>query len=657
MATSSRLTVLDWRFRTLHLGFAVSLIIAMVVFWPALTGPFLFDDFPNLQALGRNGGITSLDNLKSFVFSGGAGALGRPLSLLSFAINDQCWPADPWPFKYTNLLLHLLNGVLVFVLARQLGHLSRIKRERAELLALVVMSIWLLHPMQISTMMLVVQRMTELVTTFTLAGIIGYLYGRRKLETNSRQGYALMSLAIGVCGTLATLCKENGILLPLYVLTIEMTFLRQSRPTPTYQWRTWSALFLWAPLILLSGYFVIGWDRVADGYLNRDFTLTERLLTEPRILFDYLRQIFIPHLGGSGLFHDDYVWSTGLFTPISTIICIAGLVSLFALAFVARRNYPILAFAILWFFAGHVLESSFIGLELYFEHRNYLPMFGPLFAVTYYILHATSKLRRLLPASLAIFLLLEISMSWQSSHIWGNERLLANVWANENPGSLRAQQLAAAYWLPLGYQERAKQFLLTSKLHNPTHVTIDLQLVIVDCADGRLDHDQFQKLTYVARSASYDNAIFETLAKLRKSVADEQCRGLTFDQLLAVEEALLKSPRFTKVDRNLTNLYFEIAQLRASQGNLNDTMLALDQAYKAEPLVDIALQGAYWLLSAGLPNEALTYVKLARDAKPTGLYAYLNDPEDEIADMEHAILKMKRESEQQDPNNLSANEP
>ena len=46
-----------------------------------------------------------------------------------------------------------------------------------------------------------------------------------------------------------------------------------------------------------------------------------------------------------------------------------------------RRRLPVVACGILWFFVGHLLESTVIPLELMFEHRNYLPSFAVLLAV------------------------------------------------------------------------------------------------------------------------------------------------------------------------------------------------------------------------------------------------------------------------------------
>ena len=100
-------------------------------YWPSLDGPFVFDDIPNLELLGNGGGLTSSEKYVEFIFSAQSSMLGRPVSLLSFALNGQEWPTDPRPFRITNLLLHLVNGLLIFLLTRAIFSTSH-RPETAE---------------------------------------------------------------------------------------------------------------------------------------------------------------------------------------------------------------------------------------------------------------------------------------------------------------------------------------------------------------------------------------------------------------------------------------------------------------------------------------------------------------------------------------------
>ena len=91
----------------------LTLTIGIITYWAGIKGDFLFDDYPNLEPLGTYGTIDSWDKAKNFINSGFAGPTGRPISLASFLINDNTWPSIAYSFKYTNIMIHLLNGVLL----------------------------------------------------------------------------------------------------------------------------------------------------------------------------------------------------------------------------------------------------------------------------------------------------------------------------------------------------------------------------------------------------------------------------------------------------------------------------------------------------------------------------------------------------------------
>src|SRR5690554_7948782 len=91
----------------------IFLVSCYLVYFKGLNGDFLFDDYPNLDALGALGGVTDWNTFRAFVFSGWSGPTGRPISLASFLLDDNTWPSyAPW-FKHTNLLIHLLCGLLL----------------------------------------------------------------------------------------------------------------------------------------------------------------------------------------------------------------------------------------------------------------------------------------------------------------------------------------------------------------------------------------------------------------------------------------------------------------------------------------------------------------------------------------------------------------
>jgi len=272
-------------------GISAAFLLTVACYWPSLSGPFLFDDIPNLELLGDRGGLTSSDQYLDFITSGRSGPLGRPLSLASFAIDGQTWPTDPRPFRITNLILHLVNGLLVFLLVRLIFAHSH-PRETADKLALLCMTLWLLHPLLVSTTAYIIQRMTQLGSLFTLAGLLCYLRGRRLLPDRPRGGWAWIVGGMGCCGVFALLSKETGILLPFYALTIELVVFRSTALAGRQ--RTALIAMLCVPLLALLAYMALNWSALLAGFELRPFSLYERLLTQAVVLLDYLGQIIVP---------------------------------------------------------------------------------------------------------------------------------------------------------------------------------------------------------------------------------------------------------------------------------------------------------------------------------------------------------------------------
>ena len=183
------------------------------------------------------------------------------------------------------------------------------------------------------------------------------------------------------------------------------------------------------------------------GYQLRPFSLTERLLTEGRVLWFYLDLIVAPDLKAFGLYHDDFVVSTGLLSPWTTLPALLGLAGLVLLAWLARTRAPVVAFGILWFLIGHALESTVLPLELVHEHRNYLPVLGILLAAGWALMLALERQgshRRIGVVLAAAALGYSSFLTALRSHQFGDEVRRTQVEARDHPSSARAQHEAGA---------------------------------------------------------------------------------------------------------------------------------------------------------------------------------------------------------------------
>ena len=279
-------------------GWLSLFLITIFTYLPGLSGPFILDDHGSIGALGNLGGVRDWETFKAFVFGGTAGPTGRPIALLSFLIDGNNWPTDPLPFKRTNLVIHLINGVLLGILTSNILRLLKFDKSDVRRIALVATACWMLHPFLVSTTLYAVQRMAQLSTLFIFAGLIGHLYGRSLLAKKPLKAYLIMSCSMGLFTLLAMLSKENGILLPVLVGVIEITVVASQRDRLATLDRRWLSLFVIAPSVVILAY--LGIRGFTSDFFNivppRDFSIYERALTQPRILVDYLQHWFVPKL-------------------------------------------------------------------------------------------------------------------------------------------------------------------------------------------------------------------------------------------------------------------------------------------------------------------------------------------------------------------------
>lgn len=519
----------------LKIGFVLSIIfiLAFLLYFPGLKGDFLFDDFPNLAGLEAYTHEYNLAEAKKFIENGFSGPTGRPIALASFLPQAPAWPNDPYPFKLINLLIHLICGLLLYWVILLLLKSYQYNQHKSVWIALIATAMWLLHPYLVSTVLYVIQRMAQLSLLFSLLAILGYLKGRSYLFTNQIKSYLIMSISIIVGTVLATYSKENGALTPLLILVIE--FLHPKGVIKPYKY--WRLIFLWIPSIAI-GILLLKELNFSDNiWPNRNFNQKERLLTEARVLIDYLGNLYIPQFEKHGLYQDGILVSKSLFTPITTLLSIVTLLILLVAAFFYRNKYPLFALAILFFFVSHLMESTLIGLEIYFEHRNYVGaifLFLPIAALLYDVYKNKNKKLALI---IGILILSFLSfMTYQRTILWGDKEKLTLYWAQNSPDSPRAQYEIANYLIAHHRLDQAEQFLESAVAGLPESAFLNIYSLTVKVNNGnvqeqdftdtynRLQHHKFdvqaskaiELLTEIAREKNISRDMENTLIFLQK---------------------------------------------------------------------------------------------------------------------------------------------
>lgn len=425
------------------LGLATALVLCCAAYWAGLYGDFFFDDEPNiLQVEALRLDDLSMVSLREALGSGLAGPSGRPVAQLSFALNHFFSGGfNPFAFKATNLAVHALVGLLAFFLGLRLldAGAPLVPRGPRQAAAAILAAAWLLHPLQLTTVLYVVQRMNGLSALFLFAALLLHVRGR---EGGGAAGAAQVVLAWGLLWPLSFLSKETGALFPLFALAWELILGRLTCGRLDGFARVLAAL---AGLIFVAGVIYAALPAgkwLWAGYEFRAFTPAERLLTEGRVLWFYLGLMLLPRLEAFGLHHDDIALSLGLLDPWTTLATWAGLAGLAWLAWHARKRAPLFSFGIGWFLIGHLLESTVLPLELVHEHRNYVPLFGILLALVSFLPRALAEPgpRKTLGLTLTVVALGYLTfITTLRAHQFGEEFRRSQIEAQHHPESARAQ--------------------------------------------------------------------------------------------------------------------------------------------------------------------------------------------------------------------------
>jgi protein O-mannosyl-transferase len=599
-------------------GLALLLAATWLAYAPGLSGDFLFDDFVNLDKLSAPGPVDDWPSFWRYITSGIADPIGRPLSLLTFLVDANRWPADPAPFLRTNVLLHLLNGALLYLLLRRLSRYIGDDRGQTEFAALAGTGLWLLHPLFVSTTLYIVQREAMLPATFTLLGLIAYTHGREQLARAPSKGMAWMIGAIGLGTLLAMLCKANGILLPMLAWIIEAIVLRRGLDTRPPRWFAMTALAL--PTLVVFAYLLAQLGSLHAPIGHRPWTIAERLLTEPRVLADYLRLLAIPRVLSTGVYNDGYVVSHRLLDPPTTWVALLFIMGLLTGAILLRKHVPALSAALLFFFAGHAMESTTIPLELFFEHRNYLPAM----LLGWPVGRALARWEVVPAARIGVaVMLLAIcgATTFQRADLWGHPERMIQLWAMQNPSSSRAIATSALYRIRAGDAAGARTMLAPLLPERPQDLQIVLNYASAACGTGGLTRADVRHVeNALARFEEGDQMVYRWLDRALDTAAHGDCRGLGLEDVEAWIAAAWRNPRISAMAGRRQDLDSLQGRLLLLQGDSAGALRAFNRALDAEPAPDAAGAQAAYLATRGDYVGALAhldhYEALLREPRP-----------------------------------------
>ena len=449
----------SWRWVGPGLFFAFTVFL---LYGNTLHAPFAFDD---LTAIRDNPHVHA-HNLRQLAAVLVDGAIDRHVGMFSFALNFYLSDVDTFGYHLTNLLIHIANGLLVFWLVAQTLRLRSPAPERpaqpipaAEndwAIAFFAALLWLVHPVQTQAVTYIVQRLASLAAFFLLVSFACYVKGRRRADHRRWWWYGA-SIAAGM---LAMGVKQNAAVLPVLIVAFELNFFARSpRQGLRTQWLLAALLVAFLAIMTLVYLGPHAWAVLQARFAGRDFTMGERLLTSGRVIAHYVTLLAAPLPSRLNLDYD-FPFSTSLWHPASTLICLVLVLAALAFTLASAPRCPHLSFVLFWFLANLAIESTIVPVDLVQEHRLYLPSIGLIAAAVALVFRLLSTRNR----AAAPLVLGLVAVTWslwthQRNAVWADPVALWSDTARKSPGKARVHGNLGKVLADAGrYEDAAAEF-------------------------------------------------------------------------------------------------------------------------------------------------------------------------------------------------------
>jgi len=416
--------------------------------------------------------IEKLDwqSIKGTWFSGGSRGdiyhpiLYRPVAQFSFALNYYFHGLNVLGYHIVNILIHLITAMFLFLFIREVLTLPKLRERYGDYawqIAGIATLLWAINPVQLTNVTYIVQRQNSLCGLFYALGFYFYIRARK---SKSGHLYVFSGLAI----VMAMASKENAILALPAIALFEVMFFGITRKKLIV-----FAGFVVAGILLtlaVQGPETFGTESLMKGYAKRDFTLGQRLLTEPRVVVFYIMLLLFPYHGLLSLTHVVPL-SYGLIDPPETIVGLAIIALILALAALKIRKHPLICFCVFFFFLNHLVESTVIPLELVYEHRNYIPSFLFFLPVAILIVHAYRHwLKSVAIVGTALIVLFMGYNTYTQNKVWKTD---LSLWADvckKSPDPRSVFNYAGALYT-LGDKDNAMRYWMVAMRFNDYYGT------------------------------------------------------------------------------------------------------------------------------------------------------------------------------------------
>jgi len=374
---------------------AMSLIVgvAFLVYSNTFYVPFHFDDRPNItQNPTIQIEVFTWDRLEQLVKNTYKESI-RIFAYFTLALNYYFGKLDVFGYHLVNFIIHIFAGIFLYWFLILTLNRPSLKEKYGSIsykVALFTSLIFIAHPIQTQSVTYIVQRMASMAGMFYLLSLILYIKGR----LSSGLPRLFFFGGMGFTYLLGIFSKENAAILPLFITLYEFYFFQNLDLAP--KGRKLLLGFMGGLLIFGVLGFMIWGQRyiqvIIEGYAYRTFTMSERVLTQCRVVLYYVTLLIWPHPSRLNLDYDFPISKT-ILDPPTTLISILIIAGLIGYSIWRAKKSPLLSFCIVWYFGNLLIESSIFPLEMVYEHRLYLPSIGPFILFSLLIVRGIEKLK------------------------------------------------------------------------------------------------------------------------------------------------------------------------------------------------------------------------------------------------------------------------
>jgi len=554
-------------------------VIGFIIYSNTFHSPFVLDDPENIvdNPYIRMREI-SVDSFKQ-IFKGKLSS-SRPLPMISFALNHYFGRYNVRGYHIVNILIHIVTGILLFLFLRKTYFLSNAPpsdsspiKKGYNLIPFLAAFLWFVHPLCTQSVTYISQRMNGMTSIFYLLSLLFYIKGRQ----NSKIPF-LWFLGCAILWIFALLSKEIAAILPFMIFLYEWFFFQNL----SGQWLKNKIKWIIGVILLFAVFTVsrLGLNPFARvvGVEATGFTLVQRILTEFRVMENYLSLILYPHPSRLN-FDYNFTFSSSLINPWTTLISFLIIMVVIYAAFRLAKNQRLLSFCLCWLIGNFMIEfistPLFFPQETIFEHRTYLPsMLVGLFAI--------------------IFLLKIIKQVNFTAIIYCAIIIIFSIWTF---------QRNAVYKDEISLWTDAVKKAPKARSHN------NLGMALIE--SGRLK----ESIPHYLAALQFDPDYAEAHNNLGNAYAGED----KFEEAIKhYYEAIRNDPNFAEAHNNLATAYEE-------QGELKLAVKHYAEALRINPyLSEASYNWGKALMNKGNVEEAITHFLDAIEQNPDLVINYFN---------------------------------